>query len=161
MEKKTITINSRKFDGEIYRSWQCEITEKSEEQLLLIGKFEKEVKHPHLGFIRRGTISYEFFWFDFWYNIFRFHEPDGTFRNFYCNISSPPKFEAGVLDYVDLDIDVLVWRDYSYQILDTDEFEQNAEKFSYSNELREMVRKTLSELISNIENRIYPFDYKF
>ena len=160
MSKKIVTINSHKFDGEIYRSWKCELISASNKQLLFVGIFEKEVSHEHLGFIRRGTISYEFYWFDRWYNIFRFHEPDGSLRNFYCNVNLPPTFENGVLDYIDLDIDVLVWKDFSYQILDIDEFEQSAKNFSYTDELRENVQNALAELISKIENKLFPFDYQ-
>ncbi len=160
MSKKLITVNSRKFDGVIYRSWHCELLEKSGELILFVGEFEKTINHTHLGIIGRGTVSYEFYWLDRWYNIFRFHEPDGSLRNFYCNVNLPPKFENGVLDYVDLDLDVLVWKDFSYQILDTDEYEQNAVKFSYTDELRQNVQKALSELISKIENRLFPFDFK-
>lgn len=126
-----------------------------------VGVFEKEISHPHLGVIRLGTISYEFYWLERWYNVFRFHEPDGSLRNFYCNINMPPKFENDILDYVDLDVDILVWRDFSRQILDTDEFESNSQKYAYSDDLREKVRDSLSELISLIDNRIFPFDYKF
>lgn len=161
MSDNDITVNSLKFDGKVHRSWKCKILKESENLILLEGKFEEEVRHSILGLIRRGTISFEFFWFDRWFNVFRFHEPDGSFRNFYCNINLPPTFENNVLDYVDLDIDVLVWRDFSYQVLDIDEFERNAKKFSYSKELRETVRRTLSELILKVENRVYPFDYKF
>jgi protein associated with RNAse G/E len=65
------------------------------------------------------------------------------------------------LDYVDLDIDILVWKDFSYQILDSDEFLENAKRFSYSDEMRKKVRAARDELISLIETRTFPFDYKF
>jgi len=129
--------------------------------LKFVGEFQKEVIHSHLGVIGRGTISYEFYWLERWYNVFRFHEPDGGFRNFYCNINMPPKFENGILDYIDLDIDIVVWSDFSRQILDIEEFEENSHKYNYPNLLREKVRDSLSELISLIENRVFPFDNKF
>jgi len=75
--QKKITINSRKFDGKIHRSWQAESIAQKDSLLIFVGEFDKEVKHSHLGVIRRGTISYEYYWLDRWYNVFRFHEPDG------------------------------------------------------------------------------------
>ncbi len=105
--------------------------------------------------------SFEFYWLNRWYNVFRFHEPDGNLRNFYCNINLPFKFAGNILDYVDLDIDILVWKDFSYQILDSDEFLENAKRFSYSDEMRKKVRAARDELISLIETRTFPFDYKF
>jgi protein associated with RNAse G/E len=113
-----------------------------------------------LGVIRRGTISYEFYWLERCYSIFRFHEPEGGLRNFYCNINLPPKFENNVLDYTDLDIDLIVWADFSYQILDLDEFHDNAERFSYSDELRAKVQNNLNELITLVENKSFPFNVK-
>ena len=160
-KNRIITINSRKYNGKLHRSWKAEFIQRDTSLLEFAGEFEKEISHSHLGFIRRGTISYEFYWLDRWYNVFRFHEPDESLRNFYCNINMPPKFENGILDYIDLDIDVVVWKDFSRQILDVEEFEENSRRFNYPDELLEKVRDSLSGLTALIDNRIFPFDYKF
>ncbi len=47
----------------------------------------------------------------------------------------PPVFKEGVLDYVDLEIDALVESDFSYKILDVDEFNANSIKFAYPAEV--------------------------
>ncbi len=156
-QNKIIAINSRKFDGNIHRSWKAEFIEQKDSLLTFVGEFEQEVKHSHLGVIRRGTVSYEFYWLDRWYNIFRFHEPNGDLRNFYCNVNMPPTFEEGILNYVDLDIDFLVWKDFSFEILDVDEFEENSFKFNYSQEIHDEVNKSLEELKNMIKNKLFPF----
>ena len=155
-----ITVISRKFNGSIHRSWNCTLIDQKDSLLLLVGQFNEEVHHPHLGVIRRGTVSYEYFWNDKWFNIFRFHESIGDFRNFYCNITMPPKFQDRRIDYIDLDIDILVWGNFDIEILDLDEFMINAEKFRYSEELKTKVRDALYELINMIELRQFPFDFK-
>ena len=160
-QNRIVRINSRKFDGVIHRSWNAELLEQTDSLLVYIGKFEKEIKHPHLGVIRRGTISYEFYWLERGYNVFRFHEPEGDLRNFYCNLNLPPTFENDILDYVDLEIDVLVWRDFSVRILDVEEFEENARVYDYSATLRAEVDENLKTLLSLIERKVFPFDYKF
>ena len=154
---KIVTINSRKFDQQIHRSWMAELISQEESLLLFLGKFDKEVTHPHLGVIRRGTLSYEFYWMNCWFNVFRFHEPEGELRNFYCNINLPPTFLEGVLDYVDLEIDVVIWKDFTYQILDMDEFEENAVRFNYSAQIYDKAIETLSQLKDMIEKKSYPF----
>ena len=156
-KRKKITINSRKFDGNIHRSWKAELIEQKDSLLVLVGEFDREIKHAHLGVIRRGTISYEYYWLDRWYNIFRFHEPDGELRSFYCNVSLPPTYENGVLDYVDLDIDVLVWKDFSLVVLDLDEFAENAEKYRYPTEVFDKAKESLAELKVMIEKKLFPF----
>jgi protein associated with RNAse G/E len=158
VQKSNITINSRKYDGNIHRSWKAELLEIKDSLLIFVGEFEKEITHEHLGVIRRGTVSYEFYWLDRGYNVFRFHEPEGDLRNYYCNLNLPPTFENNVLNYVDLDVDVLVWADFSHCILDLDEFRDNAEIFDYPPKLRQNVARDLSKLIRLIENRSFPFD---
>ena len=152
-----VTINSRKFDGKIHRSWNAELLSKENSMLLLVGEFEKQVEHSHLGVIRRKTVSYEYYWLDRWYNVFRFHEPDGSLRNFYCNVNLPPTFENGVLDYIDLDIDVLVWKDFSLSVLDLDEFAENAKKYHYPIAIRDKAFESLAELKIMISKKIFPF----
>ena len=156
MENKLVTVNSRSFDGSIRRTWRCELVERCDPMLVFVGTFESDVEHGDLGLIKKGTVSYEYYWLDRWYNIFRFHEPDGTFRNYYCNINMPPVFENGVLDYVDLDIDIVVWPDKVWQILDRDEFESNSVKFGYSDEIRAKVEETVLGLTEIIDRDKLP-----
>lgn len=157
MLTNNITINSRKFDGTIHRSWKAELVKKDETLLIFVGQFKSEITHPKLGIIRRNTVSYEYYWLERWYNIFRFHEPDGALRNYYCNINMPPTFENNVLDYIDLDIDILVWKDFEYEVLDRDEFEENAKIFKYSDEIKKKVLDNLSKLEKMIRMRNFPF----
>lgn len=159
MQNQTNIINARKFDNRIHRSWSCRLIEKKGSLLTFIGEFEKQVIHKDLGVIRPKTISYEFYWMDRFYNIFRFHEPEGNLRNFYCNINLPPTFANGVLDYIDLDIDVIVWKNLEYKILDLDEFKDHSEKFSYPAEIIKIAERTLNQLLELIEKRSFPFDY--
>jgi hypothetical protein len=154
------TINSRKFDGRIHRTWRAELLEETSELFLFVGEFDSEVKHSKLGVIRRGTVSYEYYWKNQWYNVFRFHEPGGELRNFYCNVNCPPQYENGVLDYIDLEIDILVWRDFSFEILDADEYEASARAFNFSDEIKYKVDESLNALLEMIKEKRFPFDYK-
>lgn len=159
MSDKIFTINARKFSGAVYRSWEAECLEDTEDYWQFLGKFSQTINHQHLGIIRRGTISYEYFWKNRWYSVFRFHEPDGELRNFYCNINQPPTIFNNVLNFVDLDIDVLVWKDFSYQVIDLEEYEINSKLFCYSAEIKKGVRKSLSDLLSLIQNKQFPFNF--
>ena len=158
MQNDIIKVNSKKYDQSIKRSWNCLLVERRDPLLMFVGEFETDVDHADLGFIRRGTVSYEYYWLDRWYNVFRFHEPDGSFRNFYCNVNMPPDFKQGVLDYVDLDIDVLVHADFSYVILDVSKFKVNAVKFDYPADVLLKAELALDEIIRSIEKREFPFD---
>jgi len=151
-----ITVNSRKYDGSIRKTWTCDVVEELDDLVVAVGYFNADVNHSDLGLITQGTRSYEYFWFDRWYNIFRFVTADGSFRNYYCNICMPPQLSNNVLDYVDLDIDVVVDPDFSYRVLDRADFETNAALYNYPIEVRERVEATLKELLELIESRNLP-----
>jgi protein associated with RNAse G/E len=89
--------------------------------------------------------------------VFRLTEKEGTFRSFYCNIGTPAMLTDNVLTYVDLDIDVLVEPDFSYRVIDLDEFEANIVTQGYSQEVQSRARTALAELIALIEERQFPF----
>jgi uncharacterized protein len=157
MPDRIVTINSRKYDGHIRRSWKGGLIHQDKESLILVGTFSEDINHNDLGHIQKGTVSFEHFWFDRWYNIFRFHEPDGTLKAHYANITMPPMFENGVIDYVDLDIDVVVWPDGRVVVLDRDDFEKNKVKYGYPDEVIQSAEDALAELLAIIERREFPF----
>jgi uncharacterized protein len=157
-KKAEISVRVMKYDGTLHRRWHAALIRRVASLLVLDAAFEDEVRHAQLGLIRRGTVSVEYYWLDRWYNVFRFLEPDGRLRNFYCNVNMPPEFDGSVLSYVDLDIDIIVSPDLSYEILDMDEFEINAERYQYPLEIRARARRALEELLALIEARAFPFD---
>lgn len=55
-------------------------------------------------------------------------------------------------------MDVLVAPDFTYAVLDEDEFEAHAALYDYSPETRVRAGAALSELISRVERREFPFD---
>jgi protein associated with RNAse G/E len=154
---RSLLVRACKFDGAEHRSWPAELIRQESSLLVLDAKFEIEVRHDHLGTLHSGTRSLEYYWLDRWYNIFRFSEPTGEFRNFYCNINLPPVLQESVLSYIDLDIDILVKPDLSFKILDEDEFTANALRYNYPMEVQARARRALSELISLIEGHEFPF----
>jgi len=153
-----IIVRACKYDGTEHRRWPARLLQREGSLLVLDGRFEEEITHALLGTISRGTLSIEYYWLDHWYNVFRFLEPDGTLRNYYCNINVPPRFDGRVLSFVDLDIDVLVAPDLSYEIIDEDEFRENALRYAYPSEVKRRALEALRELVALIESREFPFD---
>ena len=152
-----VTVKSCKYDGRVNRSWTARVVRREGTLVVVEGVFETEVRHPLLGHIVEGTLSTEFFWTDRWYSVFRFREPDGRLRNFYCNLNTPPSFEDGAITFVDLDIDVLVRPDFTFQVLDEDEFELHAEQYQYPPEFRRRTAEALAEVLELVARRQFPF----
>lgn len=156
METK-ITVRVLKHDGAEHRSWTAQLKSCDGDLIVLDAEFEVEVFHEDLGRIAKGTKTIEYYWLNRWYNVFQFLATDGSTSLFYCNVNTPPAMENNVLTYVDLDIDVLIKPDFSYQILDLPEFEANAELYQYSKETRRNAEEAVEELKQMIERRHFPF----
>ncbi len=156
-ENTSITVKVFKHDGREYRRWQAQLAHCEGQLILLDAEFDVDVSHEILGEIKRSTKTVEYYWLDRWYNVFRFLKEDGSTRLWYCNINTPPQFAGGILSYTDLDIDVLVQPDFSFQVLDLHEFETNAEKYGYSDEEKAQAHAALQDLIAMIEERQFPF----
>ena len=152
-----ITVRVLKYDGTEYRRWKASLAQQEDSLLVLDAEFEHDVQHQLLGEIKRGTRTIEYYWLDRWYNVFRFLDEKGQTRLFYCNVNLPPTCEGNTLSYIDLDIDILVQPDFSYQVLDQDEFEKHAELFGYDDDTRRQAHSAVDELIAMIEERQFPF----
>jgi len=155
--KNELVVRVLKYDGVEYRRWNARLARRDDSLLVLDAEFEVEVQHEMLGTIARGTKTIEYYWFDRWFNVFRCLKPDGETLLYYCNVNLPPSLYEAVLSYVDLDIDILVSPNLSYEILDLEEFESNAEFYQYPRETQLQARAAVDQLISLIESREFPF----
>ncbi|MBC8031756.1 MAG: DUF402 domain-containing protein [Pyrinomonadaceae bacterium] len=155
---KAIVVRACKYDGLLHRTWPAELVRQEGALILLDAKFPAEIVHDSLGTIAAGTHSLEYYWLDRWYNIFRFAEPNGDLRNYYCNVNVPPTFDGQTLTYVDLDMDILVREDFSYSLLDLEEFEANTVRYSYPAEVQANAQDAVNELLCMIRTRAFPFN---
>lgn len=156
-ERSHITVRVLKYDGTEHRHWSATLAKEDDSLIVLDAEFEEDVRHHLLGDINRGTRTIEYYWLDRWHNIFRFLESDGATKLYYCNVNMPPQISDGILSYVDLDIDILVQPDLSYQVLDLEEFELNSARLGYSEQVKAQAHEAVDELISMIETRAFPF----
>src|SRR2546425_1967883 len=152
-----VAVRVLKYNGTEYRRWNARRSQHDGPLLVLDAEFEHDVQHDLLGEIESGTRTIEYYWLNRWYNIFRFMKDDNTTRLYYCNINMPPSLRDNVLTYIDLDIDILVQPDFSYQVLDLDEFEANARCYGYSEEVKSQTKTAVKELVFMIESRQFPF----
>jgi len=153
-----LVVKVLKYDGAEHRQWRARLASREGELVVLAAAFAEEVQHNILGFIAAGTISTEYYWLNRWYNVFRFSEPNGQLLSYYCNVNLPPQLQPDSLSYVDLDIDILVQPNLTFQILDTEDFEANIVRYGYTLEVQDGVQKATNELVELIKARSFPFN---
>jgi protein associated with RNAse G/E len=80
---------------------------------------------------------------------------DGIY--FYCNLSSPYLYDGEAIKYIDYDLDVKVFPDGSYILLDEKEYLSHLDSMCYSEEIQSIIKEQIKILIQKIENKENPF----
>lgn len=153
-----IIVSALKYDGSEHRNWPGQLVVKEPPLLIVDALFVEDVQHDLLGAISKGTVSTEYYWLDRWYNVFRFGDKKQQDATFYCNVTIPPRLENKKLSYVDLDIDVFVHSDFTYEVLDIEDFNTNARVYSYPKEIEHSAYQAVEELKTLIGKRGFPFN---
>lgn len=142
-----IKLNTQ--DQEVWR-YTGQILSRDNNSLLVEAFFNIEDKPFHGITIRRNDRSIERFYSDRWYNIFEIHDrDDDRLKAWYCNVTKPAVFCQEKIAYVDLALDILVYPDNTYLILDKDEFESLA----LDTATREKALGALEKLQQIVENK--------
>lgn len=154
-EGETIQIHSYKHNGKIHRVWQETMVLKGTRNIV-IGANERTVVTESDGrtwLTREPSICY--FHAEHWFNIICMLREDGVY--YYCNISSPFIYDNQSLKYIDYDLDVKVFPDMTYTILDEDEFEEHKKQMDYPEAIDLILHRNVEKLISWIKQRKGPF----
>lgn len=118
---------------------------KSQPNSLLIEAFFNRKDLPFHGItLKQHDRFVERYYSDRWYNIFEIHSrEDDHLKGWYCNVTRPAEFSPGKIAYVDLALDLLVYPNGEYLVLDEAEFKQ----LLLDPPTRENARQGLHELI--------------
>ena len=97
-----------------------------------------------------------FFYKKRWFNILAQLKKYGLF--YYCNIASPFIIDEKIIKYIDYDLDLRVFPDGSFRILDKNEYKYHSKLMHYPKEIDEILKYELSNLIDMNRNKEFPFN---
>jgi protein associated with RNAse G/E len=120
---ETITVHKYTYRGEYAASWQGVVVERSADHVLLRARWTRDpTVVEQLTFAPRDVFL-EYYYPRRPYSIWGIYTPDGVrLKGWYCNVCLPLDVTATVFEVRDLLLDVLVYPDGRYAILDEDEF---------------------------------------
>lgn len=152
---EVIYIQSYKHDGSLHRTWSSgTVIEVDDEKVVLITYKTWVVEADgRRWFTREPAIC--FYYFNRWYNVIAMIRSKGIY--YYCNLASPVVFDGEALKNIDYDLDVKVFPDYNYHILDRDEFIQHQIEMKYPEQIIDIVEVEMQRLIQVIKGRHVPF----
>ena len=151
MTPKAVTVIKRNPQGAETWRYAGQILEEGPTWIRLEAFFNRPDTPLQELVLRQGDRFVETYYSDHWYNLFEIHDRDsGALKGWYCNVTRPAEFSSGVISYVDLALDLLVYPDGRQQVLDEDEFaELNLDPSEQQN-----ARQALRELQHRFERPI-------
>ena len=80
---------------------------------------------------------------------------------YYCNLASPSLYDGEAIKNIDYDLDVKVFPDGEYVILDENEYEYHASVMNYPENIKKIISSQMEELLDLIVNKKEPFDFSY
>jgi uncharacterized protein len=120
--EKVIVIKLNTAHKETWR-YEGTVINRTPDSILLEAFFNRPDKPFHGILLAKGDRFIEKYLTNRWYNIFEIHDHmTDSLKGWYCNVTYPAVFEDGLVSYVDLALDLLVYPDGRQLVLDEDEF---------------------------------------
>ena len=138
-----ITVIKRNIHRQETFRYTGTILAQDAETLILEAFFNRPDLPFHGIVLEKGDRFVETYFTKRWYNIFAIYDrSDRRLKGWYCNITYPAEIYDGVVSYVDLALDLLVYPDGRQLVLDLDDYES----LNLPPEERQQVEAALDEL---------------
>ena len=153
---KNYMIHSFKHDGSFHRSWDEAVLLEIDDDYLVFANGKTNVTESDGRTWTTKEPSAMYFFKDRWFNIIAKKKTDGIFYK--CNIASPFIIEDNTIKYVDYDLDLKVFTDGSYKVVDKNEYKYHKQKMNYPQDIDTILNSELKALIEMAKNKELAFD---
>lgn len=152
----TLAIHCYKHNGELYKTWDKALILDIKKDYIVLGNDNVLVTKSDGRVWRTKEPAIMFFYKDRWFNIIAQLKENGLF--YYCNIASPYIMDNRILKYIDYDLDLRVFPDGAFKILDRNEYNYHKRLMNYPKEINFIIKSELSSLIEKKKKNEHPFD---
>lgn len=153
---RNIRIESYKHDQSFHRSWDKTQLLHLSDAVLIGGNENVKVTESDGRVWRTREPAICTFGRGQWFNVIAMIRKDGIY--YYCNIGSPFNFkEKNTISYIDYDLDVKIFPDSSYIVLDKEEYTQHSRLMKYPDDVHKQVHRGVQEVITWLEEKRGPF----
>lgn len=154
----TFVIHCYKHNGVIHKSWNIAYVLDIKKDYIVLGNENVLVTKQDGRTWRTKEPAIMFFYNNRWFNIIAQLKSNGIF--YYCNIASPYVIDDNVIKYIDYDLDLRVFNDGAFKILDRNEYNYHKKLMKYPKEVNYIIKEELSALIEMKKSGEFPFNEK-
>lgn len=152
---KKYEIHGYKHDGKIHRAWDEAVLLEIHDDYLIFGNEKTKVTESDGRTWHTKEPAVLYFFKNNWYNIIGQYKKDGIY--YYCNMASPFLIEEGTIKYIDYDLDLRVFPDGSFKVLDRGEYKYHKSIMNYSQEIDHILKEELTNLINKVRKKELAF----
>lgn len=149
-------IHGYKHNGDLYKVWDGTIFLGQTKDYYVFANNKIKVTEIDGRSWKTKEPAITFYFKKKWFNIIAQLKKNGIY--YYCNISSPVVIENNTIKYIDYDLDLRVYPDESYKVLDESEYEYHKRLMGYSSDLDKIIKYELNNLIKMYQKKENPFD---
>ncbi|MBR2553096.1 MAG: DUF402 domain-containing protein [Erysipelotrichaceae bacterium] len=154
-----IFIESYKHDGSLHRVWSKGIViDTNPEFSVAVTDHTWIVESDGRRWLTKEP-AVCFFYDKHWFNVISMIRKAGIY--YYCNLASPSIYDGEAIKNIDYDLDVKVYPDGTYHILDENEYALHSREMKYPPELMKKVESEMEVLINWIKTEREPFSFSY
>ena len=140
-----LQIQCYKHNGKIHRAWDEAIVLDVKKDYIVFGNKKTNVTEAEGSYWKTKEPAILYFFKDRWFNVIAQLKKDGIY--YYCNIATPFVIEEKTIKYIDYDLDLRIFPNGSYKILDRLEYKYHKRIMHYSEDLDKAINLGLRDLI--------------
>lgn len=154
---KRYQIHGYKHNHNIHREWDEAVLLDERDDYLVFGNEKTKVTESDGRTWKTKEPAILYFYKNSWFNIIGQLKKNGIY--YYCNIASPFIIEDETIKYIDYDLDLRVFPDGSFKVLDRGEYNYHKKIMEYSSELDKVLKDELTILIEMARKKEGPFEH--
>jgi len=153
---KKYQIHGYKHNGKIRGCWDEAVLLEIHDDYLVFANNSTKVTEAdgRVWYTKEPAVLY--FFDNNWYNVIGQYKKRGIY--YYCNMASPYIIEEDTIKYIDYDLDLRVFPDGGFKILDRGEYRHNKEEMNYPRKIDSILKSELTDLINMVKKKQLIFD---
>lgn len=149
-------IQCYKHNGNIHRAWSEAVVLDIKKDYIVFGNKKTLVTEAEGVTWKTKEPAIMYFFRNKWFNVISQLKKDGIY--YYCNIATPYIIEEGTIKYIDYDLDLRIFPNGDYKILDKLEYKYHKKIMNYSDDLDKAIKNGLDELIKLYKSKAIIFN---
>ena len=151
-------VHCYKHNGKIHRTWDEVIVLDETDDWLVCGNDKVKITESDGRSHKTKETAIIFFYKTRWFHITAQFKTTGLYYK--ADMASPFLIDEGIIKYIDYDLDLKVFPDGDFRVLDRNEYKYHKKIMKYSEDLDLILQSELTDLINMKRAEVGPFNKK-